>query len=116
MELSRQILGLLARGALTCSLLGLPSIGALAGPALTCDDLSLQQPTVSRLLLGCAASGVNETTLAELQEKGYPWDVTAIFSELPDDEKLLARANFIVPGGVLPRNPGARQAPCPQIC
>lgn len=102
MELPGNILRLLARGALTCSLLGLLSLGALAGPALTCDDLSPQQPTVSGLLLGCAASGISESTLTELQEKGYPWDVTSIFSELPDDEKLLARANFIVPGEAYP--------------
>ena len=102
MDLSGKIYNAVAGAAVAFSLLGAPLKGALAGPVISCDDLNLQKPSVSGLLLGCAASGISETTLAELQEKGYPWDVTAIFSELPEDEKLLARASFIVPGESYP--------------
>ena len=102
MDLSGKIYKAVAGAAVAFSLLGAPLKGALAGPVISCDDLNLQKPSVSGLLLGCAASGISETTLAELQEKGYPWDVTAIFSELPEDEKLLARASFIVPGESYP--------------
>ena len=102
MDLSGKIYKAVAGAAVAFSLLGAPLKGALAGPVISCDDLNLQKPSISGLLLGCAASGISETALAELQEKGYPWDVTAIFSELPEDEKLLARASFIVPGESYP--------------
>ena len=67
-----------------------PPAQASPGP-VTCGQLESAGVSVSGVILGCASSGVKNGVGDD------PWDVSAIFQRLPEDEKLLARLNFIVP-------------------
>lgn len=73
-----------------------PKVHAGYIPA-SCDQLEPNKALISRVVLGCLGSGIDAGELAELEAKGYPWDFSEIFDDLPKDEQLLARLNFIIP-------------------